>query len=181
MAFIEAKKFQLDIGELTISSGRESEAQKLIDYVKQIARESDYLRFSPGEFDMSVKEEKEFIRDYNESENKIFIVARLEDEVMGVLNFDSPGVQKYRHRGETGISVAKKYWGHGIGSYLLEVMLDWAKNNDYKKVGLRVDVSNERAINLYKKYGFETEGTLKKHRLMEDGAYRDEYYMALFL
>ena len=49
MAIIEAKKFQLDLGELTISSGRESEAQKLIDYVQQISQETDYLRFSPGE------------------------------------------------------------------------------------------------------------------------------------
>ncbi len=181
MALIEEKKFQLDIGELTISSGRESEAQRLIEYVQQISRETDYLRFSPGEFDMSVDEEKQFLRNYNESENKIFVVARLDGEGVGTLNFESPQIKRYSHRGETGISVVRKYWGHGIGSCLLEVMLDWTKDNNYKKIGLRVDASNKRAIELYKKYGFKIEGTLKRHRLMEDGEYRDEYYMGLIL
>jgi RimJ/RimL family protein N-acetyltransferase len=36
---------------------------------------------------------------------------------------------------------------------------------------------NERAIRLYKKMGFEIEGT-KKHSLLISGSYVDEYYMA---
>jgi RimJ/RimL family protein N-acetyltransferase len=38
-------------------------------------------------------------------------------------------------------------------------------------------VHNERAIALYKKMGFEIEGT-KKRSMRIDGQYVDEYYMA---
>ena len=41
-------------------------------------------------------------------------------------------------------------------------------------------VHNERAIRLYKKMGFEIEGT-KKHSLFVNGQYVDEYYMAKIL
>ncbi len=37
--------------------------------------------------------------------------------------------------------------------------------------------NNERAINLYKKFVFETEG-VRKNSMKVDGKYIDEYYMA---
>jgi Acetyltransferases, including N-acetylases of ribosomal proteins len=45
------------------------------------------------------------------------------------------------------------------------------------RLELTVMVHNERAIALYKKMGFEIEGT-KKRSMRIDGQYVDEYYMA---
>lgn len=47
----------------------------------------------------------------------------------------------------------------------------------YKKITLNVLESNERAITLYKKHGFEIEGVLKKDKLLSDGDYYNTVMM----
>jgi diamine N-acetyltransferase len=49
-----------------------------------------------------------------------------------------------------------------------------------KKVWLIVNNENDGAVHMYKKAGFEIEGTLRKEMYF-NGRYRDEYRMALFL
>lgn len=63
----------------------------------------------------------------------------------------------------------KEFWGYGIGKHLLQQTLSWVDTNGMKKISLNVLETNERAISLYKKYGFETEGILKKEKLLSDG------------
>jgi ribosomal-protein-alanine N-acetyltransferase len=45
----------------------------------------------------------------------------------------------------------------GVGERLLQEMLDWAVNNRVKMATLEVRVSNQAAINLYRKHGFNIE------------------------
>lgn len=52
--------------------------------------------------------------------------------------------------------------------------------NGYEKISLSVFSTNKRAINLYKKFGFEIEG-VKKKEIKIDEEYVDEILMALFL
>ena len=57
------------------------------------------------------------------------------------------------------IFILPKYQGQGIGSKLLETTLNWLGNS--KKITTDVVSYNERAKNLYKKFGFEeTEETV---------------------
>ncbi|MCL0312120.1 GNAT family N-acetyltransferase [Apilactobacillus sp. TMW 2.2459] len=48
-----------------------------------------------------------------------------------------------------------------------------------QKIYLYVDIENKPAIKVYKKMGFNTEGTLKKHYFV-NGKYHDVYFMSLF-
>jgi len=68
----------------------------------------------------------------------------------------------------------------GIGKAMMDYMIDWAKKNGYEKISLSVFSTNKRAINLYKKFGFEIEGA-KKREIKIDEEYVDEILMALFL
>lgn len=52
----------------------------------------------------------------------------------------------------------KEYWGKGIGSSMLEYAIQKAKEMDLCCLNLNVSKDNERAINLYKKFGFEEYG-----------------------
>ena len=52
------------------------------------------------------------------------------------------------------ISVRNEMQSKGIGTLLLKSMLDQCKVMNYKKIFLEVRVSNEKAINFYKKFGF---------------------------
>jgi Acetyltransferases, including N-acetylases of ribosomal proteins len=85
-----------------------------------------------------------------------------------------------RHRAELGITVHDDYQNLGIGTALLSHLLGIAKEKSLKKVHLTVRVDNEKAIRLYSKFGFKTEGTFKKEMQL-NGKFIDDYRMALFL
>ncbi len=49
-----------------------------------------------------------------------------------------------------------------------------------KKISLQVLETNEKAINLYKKLGFEVEGVLKNDKRLLDGKYYNTVVMGRF-
>ena len=56
----------------------------------------------------------------------------------------------------TTIGISKQYQKKGYGQLLLEYLLEISKINHCETISLEVRVSNENAISLYKKKGFET-------------------------
>jgi len=50
--------------------------------------------------------------------------------------------------------VMKQYQGLGFGKLLLEFVLDLCDISNVEEISLEVRVNNDKAINLYKKYGF---------------------------
>lgn len=70
------------------------------------------------------------------------------------------------------------YQNQGIGSKLMEAMLDLAENwLNLKRIELTVYTDNAPAIHLYEKYGFAIEGTMRKYAF-RDGQYVDVHAMA---
>lgn len=61
------------------------------------------------------------------------------------------------------IAVSPKYQGKGVGSQLLEALLSMAKSLNTIQVFLEVRVSNEAALALYKKHGFNELGRRKNY------------------
>ena len=53
----------------------------------------------------------------------------------------------------------------------------WAPGAGVKRLELTVHTSNDRAVSLYRKFGFEIEGT-RRSSLLVDGVFKDEYLMA---
>lgn len=74
----------------------------------------------------------------------------------------------------------KTYWGRGVGTDACNALADFAFDTlNMRKIWLTAFCNNPAAVGLYRKVGFEIEGTLKQH-VFVDGAYIDEYFMALF-
>lgn len=84
------------------------------------------------------------------------------------------------HRGGLGMGLLPPYRGLGIGGKLLASTLDQAKKFGIEKVELNVYSTNTPAIALYKKFGFEQEGLIRKYRKLE-GQYFDCIAMGRFL
>jgi predicted GNAT family N-acyltransferase len=67
-----------------------------------------------------------------------------------------------------------------IGAKLLTEALKQAKEKKFEKVTLEVFAGNTNAVNLYKKFGFITEGLKKNDRKLND-EYDDNVIMGFFI
>ena len=101
--------------------------------------------------------------------NHSFLVAEANGEIVGFSRCEGNKLKRTSHKVEFGICVLKAYWGFGIGKNLLIESIQWADANRIKKINLAVLETNEKAIELYKRYGFEVEGVLKNDKLLSDG------------
>ncbi|MGQ0618205.1 MAG: GNAT family N-acetyltransferase [Acidimicrobiia bacterium] len=84
-------------------------------------------------------------------------------------------------RTEIGMGIVDGYRSQGIGTQLLAAALAWSRTVGAHKVTLQVWPHNERAIGLYRKFGFELEGRLRRHWRRADGALWDAVVMGLVL
>lgn len=107
------------------------------------------------------------------------LVAEVEGEVVGTAGLHPAGPQlRRRHVMCIGIGVASAAQGRGVGSALMRAMCDYADNWAHAlRIELTVFSDNERAIALYRKFGFVHEGTHRGYALRA-GRYADVWSMA---
>jgi putative acetyltransferase len=112
-------------------------------------------------------------------ENLFGLVACIDSEIVGNLGlFVRDRSPRRRHVGDLGMAVHDAWQGRGIGGALMQAAIDLADRwLNLCRLELTVYTDNARAIALYKKFGFEVEGTLKRYAF-RDGAYVDAYAMA---
>jgi len=166
---------------LTIREAEALDAGPIIEYVDLVCGETDFLSFGAGDFGMSLEEEMLFLEQSREADNRFYIVATVDERIVASLGFDGGRRPRTRHAGEFGVTVRKSHWGLGIGSILLDTMIDWARASGcVNKINLRCRVDNARAIRLYESRGFEIEGTLRRD-LFVNGEYHDHLLMGLIL
>jgi RimJ/RimL family protein N-acetyltransferase len=179
---MESRKHGLKDGRvLLIREVAVEDTRAVLDYVERISGESDFLSFGPGEFELTEPEEEDFIRKCRASDNQLYILGLIDDEIVSTLVFSAGRRPRVRHSGEFGMSVRKRYWGLGIGSLMLDTLIAWARDTQtVKKINLRVRTDNQRAIWLYERKGFVNEGTIRKEILL-DGSYFDHHCMGLEL
>lgn len=68
------------------------------------------------------------------------------------------------------VAVKTKYRGNSFGNDLMDVVTKIADGENYR-VTLEVDKRNEKAINLYRKYGFKIMGERKNYYGIDKDAY----------
>lgn len=106
-------------------------------------------------------------------------VACSGDEVVGNAGLH-PASQSPRrtHAMTIGMAVPAPWQGKGVGAALMKAMCDLADGwLNVFRLELSVYTDNERAIALYRKFGFEIEGTHRAYALRA-GRYVDSHAMA---
>lgn len=89
------------------------------------------------------------------------LVAELDNELVGQLGLQQFQNQRRRHVADIGMAVSEPYQGQGIGSALLRAALELADNwLSIHRLELQVFSSNEAAVTLYERFGFEVEAEL---------------------
>ncbi|HET9976276.1 MAG TPA: GNAT family N-acetyltransferase [Burkholderiaceae bacterium] len=109
---------------------------------------------------------------------ELFIVAERGGEVVGNAGVHPPPHLRRRHAAGIGMAVAKHAQGQGVGTALMAAIVDWADNwAQLLRLELTVYTDNAAAQALYRKFGFEIEGTHRAYAI-RDGAYVDALAMA---
>jgi putative acetyltransferase len=109
----------------------------------------------------------------------LLLVAEIDGAVVGNggLNATGPALRR-RHVLGLGIAVAAEWQGRGVGSALMAALVDAADRwLGCLRIELTVFTDNAAAIALYRKFGFELEGTHRAYAL-RDGSYADVHAMA---
>jgi len=109
------------------------------------------------------------------------LAACVEKQVVGQLDlFTFPNHPRRRHVGQIGMAVRDDFHGQGVGTELMHAVVDLADNwLNLSRLELKVHIDNEPALRLYKKFGFEIEGTMSRYAFRA-GQYVDAYAMARF-
>lgn len=93
------------------------------------------------------------------SNNTTYIVAKENNRVIGFA-----GIMTCLDEATlNNIVVRKDFRQKGVGTELLETIIELCGNLNMKTLTLEVNASNIQAINLYKKFGFENLGIRKKY------------------
>ena len=101
-----------------------------------------------------------------ENPNSTYIIAKIDNEIVGFA-----GIWKaYDDIHITNIVTRKDKRNLGIGTQMLEKLIQLAKETNYKSVTLEVNENNISAINLYQKFNFSKIGIRKKYYNNKDNA-----------
>ena len=154
---------------ITIEKAKAQDAEAILEFTKICGSETDNLSFGENGIPVSADEEASYLASVENSDKDIFLVARDGNEIVGTCSYSAFPKKRMAHRGEFGISVRKSYWNQGVGTMLMEHILDFAKNTAKSQiVSLEVRSDNEAAIHLYRKFGFEKIGTFRGFFKIED-------------
>ena len=108
------------------------------------------------------------------------VVAEHDGRLVGALQAFGGNFRRNWHNVYIVIGILQAFTGQGIGTQLFQKLEEWAKQRHIHRLELTVMTHNTAGAALYKKQGFTIEGT-KRHSLLINGQYVDEFYMAKLL
>jgi RimJ/RimL family protein N-acetyltransferase len=166
---------------LTIRSATPADAADYNAYRRRIADEPDNnITYWPGEYTRTIEEMQRLLAAMTGTQQHI-LIAEVHGEIIGHCACGGSTKRALRHAVGLGIDIDRHYRNQGVGTALMQAMIDWARANPaIRRIELDVFTHNLPAINLYLKFGFEIEG--RKHMAyFKEGGYVDAYLMALIL
>jgi len=155
------------------------DAAEFLELGRRLDEETRLMMLEPGERALTVEQQRERIEQVLASENRTVLLALSRGQVIGFL--EALGGEYRRNRGTAHvvIGVLREFRGQGVGTKLFDSLEDWAHARGIHRLELTVMTHNP-AVALYRRVGFEVEGT-RRHSLLVDGTYVDEYYMSRLL
>lgn len=106
------------------------------------------------------------------------IVAKAEDRLIGYTQLSN--INYIDSNAMYAVLIGEKdYWGHGLGTEITRLMVDYAFNIlNLNKVWLNVNAPNAGAVRAYEKAGFTREGVKREDKYF-DGRFHDTIFMGV--
>ncbi len=135
------------------------------------------VKTDPAAFGMSYEEELVRAESQWQDFLKNMWFALVDNKVIGMIGLIRNVGEPSKHTAHiVSFWVKPEYRGQGVGKALIQALQEHAKINNIRKLYLQVAVTQESAIKLYEKMGFEKVGQLKEHTKCGN-KYLDQYFM----
>lgn len=170
----------MDPSRLVVRRVTEDDAALWLALARRIDDETRFMMFEPGERKTTVAEQAARFRAMNATDNQTLFLAEVDGEPIGYLGAMGGTFNRNRHKVMIFIGIRDGFQGQGVGTALFKEMEAWARAWGAHRLELTVMPHNAAGLALYKKMGFEIEGTLRD-ALRVDGVYVDEITMAKVL
>ena len=164
---------------VTIRHAKVEDAHVIAEAEREIAKEPGFFCSQPSE--LTDENVVNTISTFFKDKTGIYLLAEYEGLIVGHAFLEPFRLESLRHIADLNIAVHLGWQKKGIGTKLLEHIIEWAKKSDVlEKIQLNVRASNLSAISLYQKMGFREEGRIK-NRVKIKNRYIDDVIMGLDL
>lgn len=109
-----------------------------------------------------------------------YLVAEVEGKVVANSEIGTQRGGYDKHVGGVGIAIREGYRNLGIGTQMMNTLIEQARKMRLRVLTLSAFESNKRAIHVYEKVGFVQTGRIPR-KFLREGEYVDEVMMTLFL
>ena len=142
-----------------IRNGTQGDAKGVWDNFVLTHGETEFLTTYPEEVTYTLEQEEAYLKQREESPRDAELLAEVDGKIVGTAGIHGiNAAEKTRHRASFGISIAKAWWGLGIGRALTEACIECAREAGYLQLELEVVADNRRAVELYQSVGFTEYG-----------------------
>ncbi|MBE7128293.1 GNAT family N-acetyltransferase [Bacillus mycoides] len=177
---IKGQEFHINGLTYTVRSAVQTDAEQLSEIRVQIDGETENMDREAGEGFIDKIGFQKIVKTDSEEMKNLFLVAEVHNRIVGFSRCEGSNLKRLSHKVEFGVCILREFWGYGMGKSLLQQSIQWADENEVKKISLQVLETNEKAIQLYKKLGLEVEGILKNDKKLSDGKYYNTVVMGRF-
>ncbi|MGG0651055.1 GNAT family N-acetyltransferase [Bacillus mycoides] len=177
---IKGQEFHINGLTYTVRSAVQTDAEQLSEIRVQIDGETENMDREAGEGFIDKIGFQKIVKTDSEEMKNLFLVAEVHNRIVGFSRCEGSNLKRLSHKVEFGVCILREFWGYGMGKSLLQQSIQWADENEVKKISLQVLETNEKAIQLYKKLGLEVEGILKNDKKLSDGKYYNTLVMGRF-
>ena len=161
----------------TLRPARPTDGRALAQLFAAVRAEGRWLITTPGA--VSQPSESFWIAEMIRGAEHLALVAEADGEVVGNVLVNVDRNRTTEHIGVLAICIAEAWRDVGIGTELVRGAQDWARERGLRKVSLGVFADNGRAIAVYERCGFVSEG-LRREQYRSGDTFRDEVLMAWF-
>ena len=179
MERVYAEFYTADNSKVTLRSARTSDLQDFLDFINSLVDEQADILLEER---LTLEDEIDWLRNLMaEIENGIVIsvVAEIDGRIIGNSGVRR-GTGRNSHVGLLHIAVRNSYRNAGIGTEMIQTLIEESRKIGLMLLHLTVSSSNQQAIHLYEKIGFREVGRWPK-AMRKGNEYVDEVCMALEL
>jgi RimJ/RimL family protein N-acetyltransferase len=157
---VEAQEYELKTGEkVLVREGKVADSKALLKTEREYVLTSRYLIVSPSDLEQTVADEARWIRELNTNPSSLLLLALHNGNVIGSIDLTGSGEAYEDQSGLISMGMLQEYRNKGLGSILLRLVVEWARQQHQLQVlCLQVASANKDAIRLYQKAGFKIEG-----------------------